>query len=111
MLQAAEASGALQPAHVNGRVAKNLTWRAPIRSRIQAVGQQVAILGHDRHHGRKVDVETEHAQHFASDSSERACGSKIAVLANGARSRHRCEYPAQAVDEPTFLIDSKQRWN
>src|SRR5215213_82507 len=109
MLQAAEAASALQPAHVNSGVTEDFTWRTPVRSRIETVREQIAILGHDRHHGRKVGVETQHAQHFAGDSSERACGCKIAVLANRARSRHGREYATQAIDEAAFLVDSKQR--
>ena len=110
MLETAEQAGALKAAHVNGRVTENFARRAPEGSRIETVRQQVAILGHDRHHGREVDVEAEHAQHFAGDPAERSCGSEVAVLANRARGGHRREYPAQAIDQSTFLIDTEQRW-
>src|SRR5215207_2894128 len=112
MFQAAETSGALKPTHVNSRVTENFARRASERSRVKSVRKEIAIFGHDRHHGGEVDVETEHAQHFAGDSSEGSCGCKIAVLAYRARGRHRRENPAEAIDEATFLIDSHQwrRW-
>src|SRR5215213_11626046 len=99
MLQAAEAASALQPAHVNSGVTEDFTWRTPIRSRVETVREQIAILGHDRHDGGKVDGETKHAQHFAGDSPQSACCCKIAVLANRPCSRHGREYSAQAIDE------------
>src|SRR6185503_1237418 len=108
MFETAEKARALETAHVNGRVTEDFTWRAPERSGIEAVGQQIAILGHDRHHGREVDVEAEHAQHFPSDSAERARSGQIAVLTNRARRRHRGEDASQTIDEATFLIDAEQ---
>src|SRR5215216_2166514 len=110
MLEAADAAGALQAAHVHGGVTENFARRAPERSRIQTVGQQVAILGHDRHYWREVDVEAEHAQHFAGDPAEGSCCGKIAVLANGTRGGHRREYASQSIDESAFLIDADQWW-
>src|SRR5215510_16402394 len=109
MLEATEKTCALQSTHVDSCVTKHFAWRATERSRVKTVREQVAILSHDRHHGREVHVETQHPQHFARDSAERTRGSEIAVLANRARGRHRREYAAQAVDEAAFLIDAEQR--
>src|ERR1700741_4828263 len=108
MFQAAENAGALQAAHVNGCVTEHFTGRASERSRVETIGQQIAILGHDRHHRSEVDVETEHAQNFTGDSSERAGRRKVAVLANRTSGRHRSEDAAQSIDEPAFLIDANQ---
>ena len=110
VLQATEQAAALETTHVNGGVTKNFARRASERSRIETVRQQVAILGHDRHHGGEVDVEAQHAQHFAGDPAECARGGKIAVLANRAGGRHRCEYATQPVNQPAFLIDAEERW-
>src|SRR5215216_6252291 len=106
MFETAEKARALETAHVNGRVTEDFTGRAPKGSGIETVGQQIAILGHDRHHGREVNVEAEHAQHFAGNSAERARSSEIAVLANRARRWHRREDSSQPIDEATFLIDA-----
>src|ERR1044072_10042319 len=103
MFQTAEQTGTLQAAHVNSRVTENVAGRASERSRVKTVRQQIAILGHDRHHRGEVEIETEHAQDFAGDSAERACRSEVAMLANRARGRHRRDEAAQTIDEPTFL--------
>src|SRR5215211_1955965 len=110
MFQTAEDAGALETSHVNSCVAEDFAGRASERSRIETVRQQVTILGHDRHHRCEVDVEAEHAQHFARDPAEGSRGGKIAMLANRACGGHRRKYPAQAIDQPTFLIDAEQRW-
>src|ERR1044072_9807113 len=97
------------PTHVDSRIAEALPRPSAKRSRIKTIRQQIAIVGHDRHYRREIDVEAQHAQHFTRDSAERARGGKIAVLADRARGRHRCEYAAQAVDEAAFLIDAEER--
>src|SRR5205085_4358940 len=109
MFQTTETAGALKTAHVDGCVAEHFARRTPIRSRIESVREQIAILSHNRHHGREVEIETEHAQHFAGDSSKRARGREIAMLANRACGGHRRKDLAEAVDEATFLIDAAQR--
>src|SRR4029079_9694049 len=110
MFEASEKTGALESTHVDSRGTEHFGRRAPVRSRVKTVRQQIAILSHDRHHGREVDVETEHAEHFAGDPAERARSGEIAVLANRARGRHGREYAAQPVNQPTFLIDAEQWW-
>src|SRR5829696_2204828 len=110
MLQAREHAGALKAAHVHGAVTKNFARRAAEGSRIKTVRQQIAILGHDRHHRREVDVEAEHAQHFAGNPAECSRGGEIAMLPNRARGGHWREYPSQAIDQSTFLIDAEQWW-
>src|SRR6185503_6114271 len=110
MFEASEKTCALESTHVDSRVTEHFARRAPVRARVKTVREQIAILGHDRHHGREVDVEAEHTQHFTGDSAERARGGKIAVLANRTRGRHRREYTTQPVNQPAFLIDAEQRW-
>src|SRR5687768_5195710 len=109
MLQTTETTRALKTAHVNSRITKHLTRRTSKRARIQTVRQQIAIVGHDRHHRREVDVETQYPQCFAGDPAERAGRGEIAVLANRARGGHRRKDTSQAIDESAFLIDAEEQ--
>src|SRR6185369_1540330 len=107
VFQTSQEAGALQSAHVNRRVSEDFARRAPERSRVETVRQQVAVFGHDGHHGREVHVESQHAQDFAGDSAESARRGKIAVLPNRAGGGHRCEDAAQPIDKAALLIDAK----
>src|SRR5262245_23680637 len=84
VLKTPETAGPLQSAHVNSVVAQNLTRRAAERSREKSVGKFAARLSDGRHDGRKIDVEPEHAQHFARDPAQGAHTREIAMLANRA---------------------------
>src|SRR5690349_21374307 len=108
MFETAETTSSLQTAQINSRVAEHFARRTSERARVKTVGKQVAVFGHDRHHGREVDVEAEHAQRFAGDTSERAGRGEIAVLADRARGGHRREDAAQAIHEPAFLVDTDE---
>ena len=109
MLQARKATGTLQAAHINRRIAEDFTGRAAIRTRVQSVRELAAFLRDDRHDRCKVDIEAEDAQQLARNFPECSHAGEIAVLTDRARRRHRGKDGTQTIDQAALLIDATQR--
>src|SRR5215213_1369184 len=111
MLETAEQASALKPAHIDGRVAQDFTGRAPERARVKTVGEQVALVRHDGHDGRKIHVEAEESENLARDAPQctRAC--QIAMLSDGTGRGHGHADASQSVNEAALLVYAAKRLN
>src|SRR5207244_1718718 len=103
-------AGALQSAHINRRIAEDFARRTAKRTRVQTIRELAALLSDDRHHGREVYVESQHAQRFAGDPPESSSACQITMLSNRPRGRHGRKNQSQPIDKTAFLIDSTE-WN
>src|SRR5205807_3760211 len=106
--QTPDTPGPLHAAHVDRRIAQYFAGRAPEGARIQSVRQQVALLGHDRHHGREIQIEAQQPQHLSGDAAQRPRGCQVTMLAYDPGRRHWGGDLAQSINQATFLIDAEE---
>src|SRR6266516_2074762 len=109
MFQTPDTPGSLHAAHVNRRIAQYFAGRAPEGPRIQSVREQVALLGHDRHHGREIQIEAQQPQHLSGDAAQRPRGCQVTMLAYYPGRRHWGGDLAQSINQAAFLIDAEER--